>query len=223
MENIKENGLETNNVELSGIAMSKPAFSHKSYGETFYKFTLGIERKSGYMDQIQVVFSERLVSKTDVIEESSIKIWGQIRTYNELCEGKNKLIIVVFAREVEFFDPGEEVKFENQIKLEGYICKTPIRRVSPLGRELCDVMLAVNRMYNKSDYIPCIAWGRNAGYTATLEVGDKLSVLGRLQSREYRKKDEEDNVFVKTAYEVSILRIEEEDIHSDCNSSENMV
>ncbi|MEG1930616.1 MAG: single-stranded DNA-binding protein [Anaerovorax sp.] len=207
MESIRENELDTNRAVLSGVSMSIPVFSHKSYGETFFKFTLGIERKSQYLDQIQVVFSERLISETDLEEGSKVKISGQIRTYNELCEGKNKLIIVVFAREVEIFSEDEELKFENEIKLEGYLCKSPMKRVSPLGRELCDVMLAVNRMYNKSDYIPCIAWGRNAGYTATLQVGDKLSVLGRLQSREYRKKDGEENIMIKVAYEVSILRL----------------
>lgn len=217
MENIKENELDTNHVELSGITMSVPTLSHKSYGEAFYKFTLGIERKSQYLDQIQVVFSERLISETDIIEGSKVKISGQIRTYNELHEGKNKLIIVVFAREAQIFGCEEELKFENEIRLDGYICKTPIKRVSPLGRELCDVMLAVNRMYNKSDYIPCISWGRNAGYTATLAVGDKISIVGRLQSREYRKKDEEENTIIRVAYEVSILRIGEDDFHIDCN------
>ena len=132
---------------------------------------------------------------------------GQIRTYNEMINGRNKLTVVVFAREIAGVDPENEE--QNIVELQGYICKEPVKRVSPLGREICDIMLAVNRMYNKSDYIPCIAWGRNAGYAGGLEVGSPLRITGRIQSREYRKKDAQGNAEIRTAYEVSILKIED--------------
>ncbi|HHU16599.1 MAG TPA: single-stranded DNA-binding protein, partial [Clostridiales bacterium] len=121
---------------------------------------------------------------------------------------RNKLNVVVFAREFNLLDDYEKIEHENKINLEGFICKKPIGRVSPLGREICDIMLAVNRMYNKSDYIPCIAWGRNAGYASNLAVGTKISIAGRIQSREYKKRDAEGNVTEKVAYEVSILKLE---------------
>ncbi|WP_206460797.1 single-stranded DNA-binding protein [Anaerovorax sp. IOR16] len=201
-----ENGFETNSVELLGTIISDAVFSHKSYGELFYSFTLGVERKSGYQDEIQIIVSERLIWKTPFSVGQRAHVFGQIRTYNEAAEGRNRLNVVVFAR--EFHIDEENLEDENRVFLEGFVCKVPVGRVSPLGREICDIMLAVNRMYNKSDYIPCIAWGRNAGYTSKLEVGSKLSVTGRIQSREYRKKDEEGNITIKIAYEVSILKIE---------------
>ncbi|WP_027399257.1 single-stranded DNA-binding protein [Anaerovorax odorimutans] len=200
--------METNKAELTGEVLSSPVFSHKSYGEVFYSFLMGINRKSGYRDCIQIVVSERLIWNITFDVGSNIKIEGQIRTYNEVEEGKNKLNIIVFVREFSLIEESEFTHV-NKICLEGFICKKPINRMSPLGREICDIMLAVNRMYNKSDYIPCIAWGRNAGYAAGLEVGTKITVEGRIQSREYRKKDEDENVIIKTAYEVSILKIEE--------------
>lgn len=203
-----ENGFETNNAELLGTVRSELTESHKSYGETFYHFVLGIERKSGYVDEIQIIVSERLIWKEEVCPGVRVRVLGQIRTYNEMGEGRNKLNVTVFARE---FSLCEDVGGgdENKIFLSGFLCKKPVLRMSPLGREICDLMLAVNRMYNKSDYIPCIAWGRNAGYAGGLDVGSRLTVIGRIQSREYRKKDEEGSVTVKVAYEVSILKIEE--------------
>ncbi len=203
-----ENGLETNQTELRGTILTLPEYSHKSYGEVFYCFILGIERKSGYRDEIPVVISERLIWNITLEPEYRAYILGQIRTYNECIDGRNKLNIVVFAREFQLLDD-ETLSDENKVFLEGYLCKPPVRRVSPLGREICDMMLAVNRMYNKSDYIPCIAWGRNAGYAGGLEVGTKIQICGRIQSREYRKKDSEGNISTKVAYEVSILKIEE--------------
>jgi len=202
-----ENGFETNSAELLGTVRSELTESHKSYGETFYHFILGIERKSGYVDEIQIIVSERLIWKADVVPGTRVRLLGQVRTYNEMGEGKNKLNVTVFAR--EFSLCGEDEEDENKVFLSGFLCKRPVQRMSPLGREICDLMLAVNRMYNKSDYIPCIAWGRNAGYAGRLAVGSALTVTGRIQSREYRKKDEEGNVTVKVAYEVSVLKIEE--------------
>ncbi|MGI6728177.1 MAG: single-stranded DNA-binding protein [Anaerovoracaceae bacterium] len=206
-----QNGLETNQLELRGTIETMPEYSHKSYGEVFYCFTLAVERKSGYRDQLQVMVSERLIWNLDIKTDIKAYISGQIRTYNQIIDGKNKLNIVAFAREISLLEEEEEetVLDENKVYLEGYLCKLPVYRVSPLGREICDMMLAVNRMYNKSDYIPCIAWGRNASYAESLKVGTRIRISGRFQSREYRKKDEEGNVTIKVAYEVSIVKIED--------------
>lgn len=203
-----ENILEGNHVELTGRIASDLDFSHRTYGETFYIFTLGILRKSGYEDAIRLMVSERLIWNMALEMGMLLHISGQIRTYNQEAEGKNRLNVVVFVRELAEVSE-EDAFYQNSVYLEGFVCKRPVRRTSPLGREICDIMLAVNRMYNKSDYIPCIAWGRNAAYGGELEVGDKLLLEGRIQSREYKKRDEEGNVTVKVAYEVSVLRLEE--------------
>ena len=207
MEGMEEKGLETNSAILIGVVLSTPVISHKSYGETFYNFSMGIDRKSNYRDVIQIIVSERLVWNQEFNPGDYVEVLGQIRTYNEEQDGRNKLNVVVFAREFKLYDD-IKVEHENKITLEGFICKKPIGRISPLGREICDIMLAVNRMYNKSDYIPCIAWGRNAGYASNLSVGTKISITGRIQSREYRKRDFDGNITVKIAYEVSILKLE---------------
>jgi single-stranded DNA-binding protein len=208
MEGMEEKGLETNCALLIGVVLSPPAISHKSYGETFYSFSVGVDRKSGYQDVIQIIVSERLIWNLEFQPGDFVEILGQIRTYNEEQDGRNKLNVVIFARDFKRCDESLRLEHENRINLEGFICKKPIGRISPLGREICDIMLAVNRMYNKSDYIPCIAWGRNAGYASNLSVGTKISITGRIQSREYRKRDNDGNTWVKTAYEVSILKLE---------------
>ena len=198
--------MESNIAELCGAVLSELKFSHKTYGEIFYTFVLGIERRSGYIDEINIMVSERLIFENSPRINDFVEIKGQVRTYNELSEGRNKLNVVVFAKEIclsESFGYNE-----NYVYLEGFLCKEPIKRTSPLGRDICDLMLAVNRMYNKSDYIPCIAWGRNAGYAESLGVGTKLSVEGRIQSREYRKKLEDGSSEVRKAFEVSIVTIE---------------
>ena len=169
---------------------------------------LGVERRSTYVDEINIMVSERLIFDMTLKEGEFIEVKGQIRTYNEYVDGRNKLVIVVFAREINTnleFDYNE-----NYIYLEGFLCKPPVKRTSPLGRDICDMMIAVNRMYNKSDYIPCIAWGRNAGYAENIAVGTKLFIEGRLQSREYRKKLDSGEVEMRKAYEVSVVKLEEE-------------
>ena len=199
--------MESNIAELCGAVLSELKFSHKTYGEIFYTFVLGIERRSGYIDEINIMVSERLIFDNTTRPGDYVEIKGQVRTYNELSEGRNKLNVVVFAKEIYM---SENFGYnENYVYLEGFLCKEPLKRTSPLGREICDLMLAVNRMYNKSDYIPCIAWGRNAGYAESLGVGTKLSVEGRIQSREYRKKLEDGTSEVRKAFEVSIVKIEE--------------
>ncbi len=199
--------MESNIAELCGAVLSELKFSHKTYGEIFYTFVLGIERRSGYIDEINIMISERLIFENPPRVNDFVEIKGQVRTYNELTEGRNKLNVVVFAKEIFL---SENFGYnENYVYLEGFLCKEPLKRTSRLGRDICDLMLAVNRMYNKSDYIPCIAWGRNAGYAESLGVGTKLSVEGRIQSREYRKKLEDGSSEMRKAFEVSIVKIEE--------------
>ena len=199
--------MESNIAELCGAVLSDLKFSHKTYGEIFYTFVLGIERRSGYIDEINVMVSERLIFENPPRINDYVEIKGQIRNYNETFEGRNKLNIVVFAKEISL---SENFGYnENYVYLEGYLCKSPLRRTSPLGRDICDLMLAVNRMYNKSDYMPCIAWGRNAGYAESLGIGTKLAVEGRIQSREYKKKLEDGTSEMRKAFEVSIVKIEE--------------
>ncbi len=199
--------MDENRAVLTGEVLNDPEFSHKSYGESFFVFDLGVTRKSGYEDRIPVMISERLLCGVSLTCGDMFTVHGQIRTYNQQIDGRNHLIIIVFVKSLEPAD--DDAEMENSVLLEGYICKNTIRRTSPMGRELCDIMLAVNRLYNKSDYIPCIAWGRNAVYSGELEVGVKLSIEGRLQSRQYRKYDECGRASDKTAYEVSVIRMEE--------------
>ena len=198
--------MESNIAELCGAVLSELKYSHKTYGEIFYTFVLGIERRSGYIDEINIMVSERLIFDNPPRVNDFVEIKGQVRTYNELSEGRNKLNVVVFAKIYLSDNFGYN---ENYVYLEGFLCKEPLKRTSPLGRDICDLMMAVNRMYNKSDYIPCIAWGRNAGYAESLGVGTKLSVEGRIQSREYRKKLDDGSSEMRKAFEVSIVKIEE--------------
>ena len=201
--------IETNRAKLSGEVLSGPEFSHKTFGECFYTVILGIKRNSGYVDRIKLQISERLLKGIDIYVGSLVCVNGQVRTYNEECNGRSRLSVIVFVREIMLLEDECDLFYDNEVYLAGHICKPTVRRKSPLGRELCDIMLAVNRMYNKSDYIPCIAWGRNAAYTGALSVGEELVVSGRIQSREYRKTDESGNITLNTAYEVSIVKIED--------------
>jgi len=203
--NMHSTPAESNFAYLAGRVVQGPVFNHKTYGEAFYIIVLGIMRKSGYEDRIRLIVSEKLLGGRSPRVDELLEIHGQVRTYNREADGRNHLEVTVFVREMHYC--AEEC--ENLIRLEGFICKPPVRRTSPMGREICDMMVAVNRMYNKSDYIPCIAWGRNAAYAGQLEVGDKISIEGRIQSREYRKYDESGELVEKTAYEVSVMRIEQ--------------
>lgn len=199
--------MESNVAELCGVVLSDLQFSHKTYGEIFYTFVLGIERRSGYLDEINIMISERLIFDASPRIKDFVEIKGQVRTYNEMVENRNKLNVVVFAKEIFF---SENFGYnENYIYLEGFLCKPPLHRTSPMGREICDLMLAVNRMYNKSDYIPCIAWGRTAAYAESLGVGTKLLIEGRIQSREYKKKMEDGSAQLRKAFEVSVVKLEE--------------
>lgn len=197
---------EENRVHLMGNVLTEPVFNHKTYGEAFYLLLLGVLRKSGCEDRIRLLVSERILGGRSPRPGEFLDLYGQIRTYNREENGKNHLEINVFVREMEYCS---DTLCMNEIFLEGFLCKAPIKRTSPLGREICDLMLAVNRQYNKSDYIPAIAWGRNAVYAASLEIGDKVCAEGRLQSRQYRKYNEEGEAELRTAYEVSIARLKQ--------------
>lgn len=203
-----ERAMEGNAVYLSGRVLAEPVFNHKTYGEAFYLVILGIFRKSGYEDRIRLIISEKLLCGRSPKIGELLEISGQVRTYNREVDGRSKLEVTVFARHMEYCGR-DGFEYENHVVMEGFLCKAPVRRTSPLGREICDMMIAVNRMYNKSDYIPTIAWGRNAAYGGTLHVGDKLAVEGRIQSREYRKYTDEGKLITKTAYEVSVIRMEQ--------------
>lgn len=200
MNNFYENN---NTAHIRGTVASEPKYSHEILGEGFYDLTVKVPRLSDQFDILPVTISERLISNTNIGDTLSID--GQFRSYNKIEDGKSKLILTVFAKELSNDD--DEYLNSNTICLTGYICKNPIYRTTPFGREICDCLIAVNRAYNKSDYIPCIAWGRNARFVKNLDVGAKVTISGRIQSREYQKKHDENNIETKTAYEVSISSI----------------
>ena len=195
-----------NKIYLEGSVASELSFSHEMYGEGFYNFQVEVMRLSDTTDLLNVTVSERLITNLDLSIGSDIIVDGQLRSYNKFVDGSNRLILTVFARNIE--PCTDRSKNPNEIFLDGFICKEPVYRTTPFGREIADVLLAVNRAYNKSDYIPTIAWGRNSRFCQTLEVGDNIRVWGRLQSREYQKKVNDTEVINKIAYEVSISKME---------------
>jgi len=201
-----ESNAVINGVTLIGKVIGGPVFDHKIYGEAFYMIVLGIYRNSGYEDRIRLIVSERILNGKSPKDGEIIKAEGQIRTYNREIYGKSKLEVIVFVKTLEY-KKGDSL-YKNDVMFEGYLCKPPNKRTSPLGREICDLMIAVNRRYNKSDYIPAIAWGRNARWSGSLNMGDKVRIGGRIQSRDYRKNTSEGDIITKTAYEVSIVTID---------------
>jgi len=201
-----DNLMLNNKIYLEGKVTSGLEFSHEMYGEGFYTFDLDVMRLSDSVDTLNITVSERLLSDIKLEVGVDVIVEGQLRSYNKFIDGSNKLILTVFARNIE--PCLERSKNPNEIFLDGYICKEPIYRTTPFGREIADVLLAVNRAYNKSDYIPTIAWGRNSRFCQTLSVGDNIKVWGRLQSREYQKKVSDSEVVRKIAYEVSISKME---------------
>lgn len=198
--------LLNNEVVLEGYVNSEAELSHEIYGEKFYKFELEVLRLSENADNIIITMSERLMDGADLSIGSKIKVYGQFRSYNNYSGEGNKLVLTVFVK--RFAEEEEEDLLPNTVYLNGYICKEPVYRVTPFGREICDVLLAVNRRYGKSDYIPCITWGRNAKFTEGLAVGTNVKLWGRIQSREYKKKITEEDFITKTAYEVSVTKME---------------
>lgn len=183
-------------------------FSHEVYGEGFYMMDVSVQRLSDSTDTIPVMISERLIDVTRDYVGEYIQIYGQFRSYNRHEEKKNRLVLSVFAREISFTEEENDKIKSNQIFLDGYICKNPVYRRTPLGREIADMLLAVNRPYGKSDYIPCICWGRNARFASGFEVGGHVQIWGRIQSREYVKKHEDESTEKRVAYEVSVSKLE---------------
>ena len=223
------NIIENNMATISGKVVSSIEFSHEVYGEGFYYFMLDVPRLSDSSDRIPVTISERLASKDKLEIGTVIEVEGQFRSYNSYNNEGNRLLLTVFAREITFLENEMKIKNPNQIYLNGFICKRPIYRTTPFGREITDLLLAVNRPYNKSDYIPCIAWGRNARFSENLTVGDNIKVWGRIQSRTYQKKLESGEILTKVAYEISISKMEiagenpenEEDVQTNENDTVN--
>ena len=200
--------IENNQVVIMGEIVSDFVFSHEIFGEGFYMVDVNVPRLSESSDIIPLMVSERLLNVEDDYKGLNIMVQGQFRSYNRHEERKNRLVLSVFAREIEFVDETPESSKTNQIYLDGYICKEPIYRKTPLGREIADLLLAVNRPYGKSDYIPCICWGRNARFASGFEVGGHTQIWGRIQSREYMKKIDEEESERRVAYEVSVSKLE---------------
>ena len=194
---------KNNKVYLYGEIVSEAQFSHEVYGEGFYEFKVRVMRLSGQADILPVTVSERIMTE-DMKIGSYICALGQFRSYNKLEGGRSRLMLTVFVRELLDTQPG---KNPNSVVLSGYICKPPVYRTTPFNREIADLLVAVNRSYNKSDYIPAIAWGRNARFVRNLSVGDKVALSGRIQSREYQKKQPDESFVTMTAYEVSISKL----------------
>ena len=200
--------IENNQVTIMGQVASEFEFSHEVFGEGFYIVEVLVKRLSNSCDRIPLMVSERLIDVTQDYTGDFIMASGQFRSYNRHEEQKNRLVLSVFVREISFMEEEPDGSKTNSILLDGYICKEPIYRKTPLGREIADLLLAVNRPYGKSDYIPCICWGRNARYASGFEVGEHVQVLGRIQSREYVKKLSETETEKRVAYEVSVSKLE---------------
>ncbi len=205
---------DNNHIILVGKVTSDKKFSHEIYGEKFYIFNLSVPRLSGNADIIPITISERLLELEDLEMNKKIIVEGQFRSYNSYENDRNRLVLTVFAKEVRFVENQEEEIevskdfISNEVILNGFICKKPIYRQTPFGREISDILLAVNRAYNKSDYIPCIAWGRNARFCENIPVGTEVKIIGRVQSRTYEKKYDDGRVENKVAYEVSVASLE---------------
>lgn len=199
-----------NQVTIAGKVVGEFVYSHTVYGEDFYTVDIEVCRLSNSCDRIPVMVSERILDVRMDYRGCILKANGQFRSYNRHEENRNRLVLSVFAREVEIIEMEDEEQDPNHIFLDGYVCKKPVYRKTPLGREIADVLLAVNRPYGKSDYIPCICWGRNARYADQFQVGAHVQIWGRIQSREYQKKIGEDEYEKRTAYEVSVSKLEYE-------------
>lgn len=198
--------MQNNQVYLSGQIASEPEFSHEIMGEKFYDMKVSVARLSGQNDVIPITISDRLMEGGSFEIGNLIGLIGQFRSYNKIVDGKSKLVLRVFVRELCECDDNAP----NVIEIEGYVCKQPVYRTTPFKREIADLLVAVNRAYNKSDYIPAIAWGRNARYASTFRVGEKIHLVGRIQSRVYQKALDDGSVEERVAYEVSVTKFEQE-------------
>lgn len=202
-----DNFLSNNQALIIGTIEGEFSLSHEIYAEKFYIFTVRIPRLSGTFDSIRVMISERLIMDGEYRVGDKVEITGQFRSYNSYENGENRLLLTVFAKDIQKAADAD-AKNPNSLYLDGFICKAPVYRTTPFGREITDILIAVNRSYNKSDYIPIIAWGRNARFAKNLRVGDNVRIWGRIQSRNYQKRISEEETVTKTAYEVSVNRME---------------
>ena len=196
--------MQNNKVRLTGRIASEPQFSHEIMGEGFYDLTLAVKRLSGQEDLIPITISERLMEGESFETGNLIGVIGQLRSYNKYVENKSKLVLRVFVRELA--EPDEDEP--NTIEIDGFVCKQPVYRTTPFKREIADMLIAVNRAYNKSDYIPAIAWGRNARYAGSFDVGERVRIVGRIQSRVYQKQLDDGVIEERTAYEVSVSKLD---------------
>jgi single-stranded DNA-binding protein len=185
--------------------MDLPVFSHRLYGERFYSLVLGVPRLSNHVDRLPVTISERLLT-FGIQKGMPLRVQGQLRSYNKIVEGQNRLILTVFARQIQAVEPS--ARAQNLVVMTGHLCKEPVYRTTPFMREITDLLLAVNRAYGKSDYIPVIAWGRAARFARLLRVGDRVCVEGRFQSRDYQKRQGDGRVEERVAFEVSAVGLE---------------
>lgn len=202
-------GADENRILLTGTVKEPLCYSHRIYGEDFYSFSVTVRRRSGNADHLMIMVSERLLRQAPSPGDRCT-VEGQIRTYNECREGRNHLKVLVFCSRLRVDCGDERISGtdQNELTLSGFVCRTPYYRISPLGREICDIMVASNRIHGKADYIPCITWGRNARFCAELQVGTNLRIMGRFQSRVYRKVLESGASQMRTAYEVSAVSLE---------------
>ena len=203
--------INNNRTYILGKVSKKPVFSHEICGEGFYLFYIEVLRKSGSTDTLPVIVSERLISINRLDVDRTVVIDGQIRSYNKHTDNEehSHLILSVFARGIDVLEDVEiDPDVNNAVEIVGHLCKPPIYRKTPLGREIADILVTVNRPYGKSDYIPCIVWGRNARFAGRLEAGEHIQIQGRFQSREYAKKISDNEVETRTAYEVSVSKID---------------
>ena len=202
-----DNNITNNQAAIIGNIADEFQFNHEIYGEKFYTCTVRVPRLSGTDDNVRIMVSERLIMDGEYNVGDRVEVTGQFRSYNSYENGDNRLVLTVFAKDIEHYEESDS-KNPNTLYLNGFICKPPVYRTTPFGREITDLLLAVNRSYNKSDYIPIIAWGRNARFAKNLSVGDNVKIWGRIQSRTYQKRLDEENTIEKTAYEVSVNRME---------------
>lgn len=212
MENMRYDLLGTNTIKLEGVVSSGLEFSHKLLEEAFYTFNLEVGRLSNAKDVLPVTVSERLLKDIDIQIGTQVAVSGQLRSYNKISDGSTRLVLTAFARAISYCDNVDS--FVNEVELNGFVCKQPIYRTTPFGREIADVLIAVNRAYKKSDYIPLILWGRNSRFAQSVDVGDEVKITGRLQSREYSKKISETESITKIAYEVSVSKFEKIDFNN---------
>ena len=202
-----DNNVSNNQAAVIGTIEDEFVFNHEIYAEKFYTCTVRVPRLSGTSDDIRVMVSERLIMDGEYNVGDMVEVTGQFRSYNSYENGDNRLVLTVFAKDIMHHEEADN-KNPNTLYLNGFICKEPVYRTTPFGREITDLLLAVNRSYNKSDYIPIIAWGRNARFAKNLNVGDNVKIWGRIQSRTYQKRISDEETITKTAYEVSTNRIE---------------